>query len=122
MTLTGEVAQFGGKSVAEDITKRVKGVRAIVNQIHTKIKASSTRSDTDIAAAANALRWNVATVASQIPPIVKDGYVTLSGEVQWGLQKTSAENAVRNLMGVKGISNDIRVATTLSSSKHRRDS
>lgn len=118
VTLTGEVANFGGKWIVEDITKRVKGVRAIANEIQAKIKASGMRSDTDIAAAAaNALRWNVATVASQIQPIVKEGYVTLSGEVRWGFQKTSAEHAVRNLIGVKGISNDIRVTTAIKATE-----
>jgi osmotically-inducible protein OsmY len=114
VTLTGEVAHFGGKWVAEDITKRVKGVRAIANEIQTKIPASGMRSDSDIAAAAaNALRWNVATVGSQIQPVVQDGIITLNGEVQWGFQKTSAANAVRNLMGIKGVVNDIRVSTAI---------
>jgi osmotically-inducible protein OsmY len=114
VTLTGEVAHFGGKWIAEDITKRVKGVRAIANEIQTKIPASGMRSDTDIAAAAaNALRWNVATVGSQIQPVVKDGVIALSGEVQWGFQKTSAANAVRNLVGVNGVVNDIRVTTAI---------
>lgn len=76
------------------------------------------RSDADIAtAAANALRWNVATAGSSIRPIVKDGVVTLSGDVQWGFQKTSAMNAVRNLIGVKGVVYDIRVTTAIG--QHR---
>jgi osmotically-inducible protein OsmY len=59
----------------------------------------------------NALRWHVATGASQIQSVVKEGYVTLSGQVEWGFQKTSAESAVRHLMGVKGIMNNIVVKT-----------
>jgi osmotically-inducible protein OsmY len=114
VTLTGEVAHFGGKRTAEDITKRVKGVKAIANEIQTKILAGGLRSDTAIAeAAANALRWNVATGTAQIQAVVKDAFVTLSGQAMWGFQKTSAENAVRNLMGVKGIANSIEVTTTI---------
>lgn len=118
VTLTGEVGHFGGKWAAEDVAKRVKGVRAIANEIQVKIQGAGMRSDTDIAeAAANALRWNVCTGTSQIQPVVKDGYVTLSGQVQWGFQKTSAENAVRNLMGVKGIINDITVTTAIKAAE-----
>jgi len=114
VTLTGEVSHYSGRWTAEDITKRVGGVRAIANEIQVKIPLTGMRSDVDIAeAAANALRWHVATVSSQIKPIVKDGWVTLSGQVQWGFQKTAAENAVRSLMGVKGVTNDIRVATAV---------
>lgn len=114
VTLTGEVDHFAGKWAAEDIAKRVIGVRAIANDIQVAIPFSSVRTDTDIAeAAASALRWHVAMGDTQINPVVKDGWVTLSGKVTWGFQKTSAENAVRTLMGVKGVINDITVATTI---------
>jgi osmotically-inducible protein OsmY len=114
VTLTGEVCHFGGKWAAEDITKRVSGVRAIANEILVKIPLSGARSDTEIAeAAANALRWHVVTGAAQIKPVVVDGWVTLSGKVQWGFQRNAAENAMRNLMGVKGVINDIVVASTV---------
>jgi osmotically-inducible protein OsmY len=114
VTLTGEVGHYGGKWTAEDITKRVKGVRAIANEIQIKIHRAGTRSDTEIAeAAANALRWDVTTCTAQLQAIVKDAYVTLSGDVRWGFQKTAAETAVRNLMGVKAIINNIRVTTAI---------
>ena len=114
VTLMGEVPHYSARWAAEDITKRVGGVRAIANEIQVKIPATGVRSDTDLAeAAANALRWHVSTCSSQIKPVVKDGWVTLSGQVQWGFQKTSAENAVRNLLGVKGVSNDIHVASAV---------
>lgn len=114
VTLTGEVGHYGGKWAAEDVTKRVKGVRAIANDIQVKIQTVGMRSDTDLAgAAANALRWNVSTGSTQIQPVVKDGYITLSGHVQWGFQKTAAENAVLNLIGVKGITNNIMVTTAI---------
>jgi osmotically-inducible protein OsmY len=118
VTLTGEVGHFGGRWAAEDVAKRVKGVRAIANEIQVKIQGAGMRSDTEIAeAAANTLRWNVSIGTAQIQPVVKDGYITLSGQVQWGFQKTSAENAVRNLMGVKGIVNDITVTTAIKTAE-----
>lgn len=113
VTLTGEVGALAGKWAAEAVTKRIKGVRAIANDIQIKIHGAGLRSDTDIAlAAANALQWSVATASTLIQSVVKDGFVTLSGKVRWSFQRTSAENAVRNLMGVKGITNNILVATT----------
>ncbi len=114
VTLTGEVDSFAGKWSAEDIAKRVSGVRAIANDVQVKIPLSGVRSDTDIAeAAANALRWNVSLAGSQIKPVVKDGWITLSGNVSWGYQRISAENTVRNLIGVKGVTNDVIVASTV---------
>jgi osmotically-inducible protein OsmY len=114
VTLTGEVGHFSSKYTAEDATKRVKGVRAIANDIQIKIQGAGRRSDPDIAeAAANALRWDVSTGGAQIQPVVKDGHVTLSGQVQWGFQKISAETAIRKLVGVKGITNDIVVNTAV---------
>jgi osmotically-inducible protein OsmY len=113
-TLTGEVCHFAAKWVAEDIAKRVSGVRAIANEIKVNMPLSGVRSDTDIAvAAANALNWHVATGGAPIKPVVIDGWVTLSGKVQWGFQKTAAESAIRYLMGVKGVTNDIVVASTV---------
>ncbi len=112
VTLTGEVCHYAGKWTAEDITKRVSGVRAIANELQVKIPLSGARSDTDIAlAAANALRWHVATGSEPIKPVVVEGWVTLSGKVQWGFQKNTAENLIRNLLGVKGVTNDILVAS-----------
>lgn len=114
VTLTGEASHFAGKRAAEDITKRVIGVRAIANEIQVIIPSSGVRSDTDIAlAAAGALRWHVATGGEAIKPVVVDGWVTLSGKVQWGFQKNAAEDTVRYLIGVKGVTNDIAVAATV---------
>jgi osmotically-inducible protein OsmY len=83
-------------------------------QLQVTIPLSGVRSDTDIAeAAANAMQWHVSMGGTQIKPVVKDGWVTLTGKVSWGFQRTSAENAVRNLIGVKGVTNNITVASTI---------
>jgi osmotically-inducible protein OsmY len=110
VTLTGESAHYAGRWAAEDAAKRVKGVRAIANEIQVKLPVAGVRSDADIAeAAANALQWNVVTSAAAVKPIVKDGWVTLSGKVSWGYQKLAAEISVRNLQGVNGVINNIGV-------------
>jgi len=118
VTLTGDVPHYFARWAAEQTAKRVKGVRAIANDIQIKIPASGTRSDTEIAeAVANALRWNVSLSGTEIkPPVVKDGWVSLSGLVDWGYQRIAAESAVRNLMGVKGVSNDISVKPSIKAS------
>jgi osmotically-inducible protein OsmY len=114
VTLTGEVPHYSGRGSAEDVAKRVKGVRAIANELKVSMPATGVRTDSDIAeAAANALRWHVSVSDSHITPIVKDGWITLSGKVSFGYQRSSAENAVRHLMGVSGITNDITVASQI---------
>ena len=114
VTLTGDVPYYSGRWVAEDIVKRIGGVRAIANDIQVKILALGARSDTDIAeAAANALKWNVSLSSAEIKPVVKDGLVALTGKVGWGYQREAAENAVRYLTGVKGVANQIKVTSTV---------
>ena len=111
-TLTGEVGHYADRLAAEYIAKRVRGVRAIANDLKISMPIAGIRTDTDIAeAAANALHWNVTFSGIEIKPIVEDGWITLTGTVGFGFQKTAAENAVRNLIGVKGIVNDITVSS-----------
>jgi osmotically-inducible protein OsmY len=82
---------------------------------------SGIRTDTEIAeAAANALRWNFSLADTQVKPIVKDGWVTLSGKVTFGFQRNSAVSAVRNLIGVKGVTSDIVVASAVKAADVQR--
>jgi osmotically-inducible protein OsmY len=122
VTLTGEVTHLSGRWAAEDIAKRVSGVRGIANEIQVQLPSSGIRSDKDIAeVAANALRWNVATATSPITPIVNQGSVTLSGKVTWGFQKHAAERSVRTLLGVRHMTIDIMVPSSIKAAdvKHR---
>ena len=122
VTLTGEVAHYEGKCAAEDITKRVSGVRAIANDIQVNIPVSGLRTDTEIAeAAANALRWNFSLADTQVKPVVKDGWVTLSGKVTFGFQRNIAVSAVRNLIGVQGVTSDIVVASAVKGADVKRN-
>jgi osmotically-inducible protein OsmY len=118
VTLTGQVSRFSDRWTAEDIVKRIGGVRAIANDIQVNIPKAGERSDTEIAdAAATAISWHTATAATPIKPIVKDGWVTLAGEADWGYQKHSAEAAVRNLTGVKGVMNSIVIRPSAKTSE-----
>jgi osmotically-inducible protein OsmY len=110
VTLQGSVPHFSHRWSAEQIVKRVAGVRAIANDIEVKIPKPGERSDSDIAsAAANALKWHFALESSNVTVVVSHGMINLSGQVSYGYQKTVAEGAVRYLMGVKGVLNDILV-------------
>jgi osmotically-inducible protein OsmY len=110
VSLQGSVAHFSDRLTAEEVTKKVTGVRAIANDIEVKIPKPGERSDSDIAsAAANALQWHFVLESSDIQPVVKQGWITLSGHVSHGYQKTAAESAVRYLLGVKGVFNVIEV-------------
>jgi osmotically-inducible protein OsmY len=107
VTLTGEVRSYAEKWKAERTVERVAGVRGIVNEI--EVRAETERSDIDMAkAAADALSWNV-MVPDRVKVRVERGWLSLTGEVNWDYQRRAAERAVRNLPGVRGITNLISV-------------
>jgi osmotically-inducible protein OsmY len=109
VTLTGSVDTFPEKWGAEKAALRVAGVRAVANNIDVKLTTSDRRSDEDIArATSSALEWNVA-IPKNLQVVVEDGWVMLTGNVQWQYQKNAAENAVTHLAGVKGVSNNITI-------------
>ena len=116
VTLTGTVDSLPTKWAAEEAALRVKGVKAVANDVEVRIPDASERSDEDIArAAAAALEWNV-TIPEGVQATVDNGWVTLSGQVEWQYQKSAAKNAVEKLTGVKGVFNNITVKTKAQAS------
>jgi osmotically-inducible protein OsmY len=110
VTLTGFVDSYAEKFSAERTAERVGGVKAVADEIKVKLPGSHQRSDTDIAhAVVNALRWDIQVPDDRIKATVEEGWIALDGEVEWQYQKWAAEGAVRNLTGVKGVSNLIAV-------------
>jgi len=110
VTLSGYVDSFWKKWTAERAAARVFGVKAVAEEIQVRLPGSLKRSDEDIAGAvANALEWNVGVPYDRVKVQVQDGLVTLSGEVDWWYQKNAAEDAVRKLVGVVLVSNNITV-------------
>ncbi|MBB3181967.1 BON domain-containing protein [Variovorax sp. Sphag1AA] len=110
VTLTGHVASHAEKYAAEAAARRVKGVKALAVEMTVKLPASDTRSDADIAMAAErGLEWSVLVPTGKIKPMVEGGWVTLNGEVEWDYQRRAAERSVRNLMGVTGVTNAIKI-------------
>jgi len=108
VTLTGHLETFAEKYAAERALRRVAGVQAIALELDVKLSPDHKRSDTDIATSAEqALKWNTLVPPEDIRLTVDHGWVTLRGEVEWDYQRRSAEEAIRPLMGVVGISNEI---------------
>jgi len=110
VTLSGYVDSYVNKLVAERAAARVFGVRAVAEEIQVRLPGSLKRSDEDIARmVASVLEWNVLVPHDRVKVHVQDGVVTLSGEVDLWYQKNAAEEAMRYLMGIVSLSNQITV-------------
>jgi osmotically-inducible protein OsmY len=108
VTLTGHLETFAERHAAARAVQRVSGVKAIALELDVKLAPDHKRSDTDIAAGAEyALKWNTTVPVEAIRLTVDHGWVTLRGEVDWDYQRRNVEKAIRPLMGVVGISNEI---------------
>lgn len=108
ITLTGNVPSYFEKHAAERVVGRVAGVMAIAEELKVNLPVLYERTDTDIAdSALNALAWNIEVPRDHAKVNVENSWVTLTGQVDWYYQKMAAENAVRHLMGVKGVTNSI---------------
>jgi osmotically-inducible protein OsmY len=110
VTLTGFVTSLSEKWTTEHVVKSVSGVKAVADDLEVRLPTENERTDSDIArAAVTALEWNTSVPHDRITATVRNGWVTLDGSVDWPYQKTAAEEAVRPLMGVKGVPNTLVV-------------
>lgn len=110
VTLTGYVGSYAEKTMAESVVRRVRGVRAIAEEIEVRFPARKKTADDEIAKRALAIiGWDTTLPDEAIQVKVQHGWITLSGEVEWHFQRTAAENAVRKLSGVFGVINMITV-------------
>lgn len=110
VTLTGSVGSYSEKWIAEQVVKRVAGVEGVANELEVRLPGAATADDTDIAQRAlSALEWNVSVPRGKVKVTVSAGWLTLEGETEWNHEKRAAEDAVRNLFGVRGITNRIVV-------------
>ena len=115
VTLTGWVDSYLKKWAAEEAAHRVRGVKAVANDIEVRLPSSAERTDADIAAAAvRALEWDAFVSVDKLDVTVSKGWVTLKGDVEWQFQKEDAERVVRRLSGVRGVTNLIVVRPRLS--------
>jgi osmotically-inducible protein OsmY len=116
--LMGSVDSYTKHWAAEEAARRVRSVKAVVNEIEVKLPVTEERSDEDIAAAAiQSLEWDAAVPSDKIRVTVAKAWVTLEGEVEWQYQKEDAEKIVRRLIGVRGVINSINVKPRVAPSE-----
>jgi osmotically-inducible protein OsmY len=107
--LSGHVESYYEKWAAERAALRVDGVSGIASEIKVELPSPDMATDEDIAhAAVDHLTWN-SSVPRTIKVRVADGWVTLYGTAEWQYQKIEAQEAVRPLLGVKGVTNEIEL-------------
>ena len=110
VTLTGHVETYAEKRAAETAAARVKGVKAVAENIEVRLAFDTKRSDDEIATAAvDRLAWNLAEPRDAIKVKVEGGWVTLTGQVDWHYQEEAAEQEIRRLFGVVGVSNQVTI-------------
>jgi osmotically-inducible protein OsmY len=115
VTLSGSIASYWQKKEAERVVKRVTGVKAVAEDLTIKLPGSAERSDADIAhSVVSGLHFNVAVPTNRVQVTVENGWVTLEGAVEWQYQKSAAESAIKYLMGVKGVTNNIGIKPRVS--------
>jgi osmotically-inducible protein OsmY len=108
VTLTGHLDSYAEKYAAERAAQRVEGVKAVAVELDVKLVAGHKRSDAEIGAAVeSALRWNSLVPDDRVKVMVEQGWVTLSGQLDWEYQREQALKAVRPLTGVLGVTNNM---------------
>jgi osmotically-inducible protein OsmY len=122
ITLTGTVDSYRKKSEAEDATKNVSGVMAVVEKIEVKFETFGKRDDTDIANdILKTMKSNWEVPADRVKVKVEEGWVTLEGQLQWNHQKEAAKKSVINLVGVKGVINNITIRSESKDEIEKKD-
>ena len=120
VTLTGHVPSFAEKMAAERVVKRLYGVKAVANDLAIDLPDDAKRTDTEIAEAiVRSLKWDVMVPDERIQATVRNGWVTLEGKVEWQYQREATRDAVRNLAGVKGLTNNVEVTSPLKPERVR---
>ncbi|MEI8144933.1 MAG: BON domain-containing protein [Alphaproteobacteria bacterium] len=122
ISLMGHVGSYVEKHGAEKAAGRVTGVKAVAEELEVRLPYSIKHSDEDIAkAGVNRLAWNSAIPRDAVKLKVENGWVTLSGSVEWNFQKDAAKNDIRWLYGVVGVSNDIMVKPVANAANISKD-
>lgn len=120
VTLDGTVDSYSKKLEAENATKNVAGVKAIVQNINIRFSNSWSKNDNEIAMEVlNALKWNWQVPHEKIKVKVEDGWITLEGELVWNYQSDAAKKAVHHLMGVTGVTNNITIKSATNDTIER---
>jgi osmotically-inducible protein OsmY len=118
ITLSGHVDSYSQKQAAENAARRVKGVKAIAEGIVVKLPLEVKRGDDDLARAAiDRLAWDSTVPRDSVKVKVAQGWLTLTGDVDWHFQKDAAEQDVRGLHGVVSVLNHINIKPRANAGK-----
>lgn len=110
VTLTGHVPDYAQKLAAERAAWRVKGVKGIAQEIEVRLPGHVRCNDDEIAQRAlNILAWNSLVPANAVKVKVADGWITLTGNVDWHYQRDAAEREMRKLFGIAGVVNNVEL-------------
>ncbi len=122
VTLTGEVGSTLEKWNAERASQRVAGVRGLAMALDVHLSTPARRSDADIARSVhNVLEWLVVLPVDTVGALVESGWVTLTGSVEWQYQKHAAVDAVRSMLGVRGVTDEIGIEAADGSAAVKAD-
>ncbi|MFJ6198482.1 BON domain-containing protein [Micromonospora sp. NPDC092111] len=111
VTLTGRVDSYARRWAAQRCAHRVRGVRAVADDLEVRLPGLDGRDDAELGVAAvRALEWDSFVPAERLDVTVADGWLMLRGEVEYGYQRRTAEQELRRLRGVRGVTNLVEVA------------
>jgi osmotically-inducible protein OsmY len=120
VTLKGRVPAYMQARAAERAAKRVRGVKAVANDLEVKPPEGFGLDDTGVAEASlQALRWSASVPKDAVRVTITRGWITLEGKVDWDYQRRAAYEAVRDLRGVRGVSNLIEIKPSAKASEVR---
>ena len=115
VSLTGHVCTYSEKIKAEDLAMGIRGVKAIAQEIEVRPIGTNSLADDEIALRVlNAIRWNTSIPPDVVKVKVQNGWITLSGNVEWNFQRDAAARVLRDMAGVKGVTNAIVIAPKAS--------
>jgi osmotically-inducible protein OsmY len=122
ITLVGEVNSYAKKLAALRAARRVKGVKAVALELEVVLPGEHSYSDSELAQSiSHALRWHTGVAENEVKATVQNGFVFLDGEVDWPFQKKAAETALENLLGIRGITNRIKIRPQINVADIRKD-
>lgn len=120
VTLNGFVGSYAQKLAAERAVRRVRGVKAIAEEITVRLPSDKHNADEEIAARAlDILKWRVGLPANGIGVKVEHGTVTLTGQVDHNFQRNDAAAAIAHLSGVALVLNEIELKPSVHASDVR---
>jgi osmotically-inducible protein OsmY len=122
VSLTGTVRSYAEKLLAEKTVRRIRGVRAIAEELQVRYDWEPKKSDSEIAKrVADIFEWDPLIPHNRIEVTVENGAVKLVGKVDWNYQRDLAVEDAAKITGVTRIDNRLEVTSPVTTSdiRHR---